>query len=123
MTVSLPTIGSGRVIWHLGDPTAKSDESFQASSAEFQQAVHARDLGYSPRGIGPDGFESPRLSLGRLFPIDVKSSTPGTSGEQGTGLGLILCKELVEKNGGKIWIESEIDKGTTFKFTLLTLPG
>ncbi len=45
-------------------------------------------------------------------------STDGTHMEKGSGLGLFLCKEAVEKSGGKIWVESEQDKGTTFCFTL-----
>lgn len=54
----------------------------------------------------------------KLFKIDEHHTTMGTAKEKGTGLGLILCKELVEMNGGKIWIESEINKGSTFYFTV-----
>ncbi len=54
----------------------------------------------------------------KLFRIDVHHTTIGTSQEKGTGLGLILCKEFIEKNEGKIWLESKVDQGTTVKFTL-----
>jgi len=54
----------------------------------------------------------------KLFKIDQHLSTSGTSDEAGTGLGLILCKEFIEKNNGRIWVESEMGKGSTFKFTL-----
>ena len=54
----------------------------------------------------------------QLFRIDSKFKEKGTSGEVGNGLGLPLCKEFIEKNSGKIWIESEFGKGSTFKFTL-----
>lgn len=57
-------------------------------------------------------------NMGKLFHIDVKHKTTGTSGEKGTGLGLILCKEFVEKGGGIIWCESEEGKGTSFYFTI-----
>ena len=54
----------------------------------------------------------------KLFKVDESFSTHGTSQEKGTGLGLILCAEFVEKQGGKIWVESKENKGSCFKFTL-----
>jgi signal transduction histidine kinase len=53
-----------------------------------------------------------------LFKMDAFHSTAGTNNEQGSGLGLLLCKEFVEMHGGNIWIESEPGKGCEFKFTL-----
>jgi signal transduction histidine kinase len=62
-------------------------------------------------GIKPD-------NLAKLFDISEVLTTKGTAKETGTGLGLLLCKEFVEKHGGKIWVESEVGKGSEFKFTL-----
>lgn len=56
-----------------------------------------------------------------LFLIDTNSKTKGTDGEVSTGLGLILCKEFVEKHNGKIWVESEAGKGSTFYFSLRSI--
>lgn len=62
-------------------------------------------------GISPE-------NIAKLFKLDVHHTTPGTAQEVGTGLGLILCQEMVKKNGGQIWIESEEKKGTTVIFTV-----
>ena len=64
-------------------------------------------------GVGMD--EPTRLSLFNLGETRVR---PGTNNEQGTGLGLILCKEFVEKHGGQIWVHSDPGKGSDFCFTL-----
>jgi PAS domain S-box-containing protein len=62
-------------------------------------------------GMTPSDVES-------IFRIDKSRSKPGTSNEKGTGLGLLICKEFVERNGGKIRVESEQNKGSRFIFTL-----
>ncbi len=54
----------------------------------------------------------------KLFRIDSNFTTYGTNDEAGSGLGLILCKEFVNKNGGEIWVESEPNKGSRFTFSL-----
>jgi PAS domain S-box-containing protein len=62
-------------------------------------------------GIAPE-------RVNNLFEISQRITTPGTANEKGTGLGLLLCKEFVEKHQGKIWVESILGKGSHFKFTL-----
>ncbi len=68
--------------------------------------------------VSDNGIGIEPENLTKLFDISQVLTTKGTSGETGTGLGLLLCKEFVEKHGGKIWVESEIEKGSDFKFTL-----
>lgn len=68
--------------------------------------------------IADNGVGMSKDIVAKLFRIDTKHTTKGTANEKGTGLGLILCKEFIEKNGGRIWVESEEGKGSVFLFTL-----
>jgi len=70
-------------------------------------------ISVSDSGIG---IEPEKLT--KLFDISQMQTTVGTANEKGTGLGLLLCKEFVQKHGGKIWAESELGIGSKFKFTL-----
>ncbi len=65
------------------------------------------------------GIGIPENDIKKLFKTEEKVSTVGTEGESSTGLGLLLCREFIERNGGKIWVESEKGKGSKFTFTLL----
>jgi len=67
----------------------------------------------SDNGIGIEDDEQ-----AKLFEISQSISNIGTMGEKGTGLGLKLCKELIEKHKGKVWVESKVGIGSNFKFTL-----
>ena len=68
--------------------------------------------------IQDNGIGMGRNIIENLFRIDVHTNRKGTEGEPSTGLGLLLCKEFTEKNGGKIRVESEVGIGSTFYFTL-----
>ena len=68
--------------------------------------------------VKDNGIGIPKKDIDKLFRIDTKYTNIGTANERGTGLGLLLCKEFVEKHGGQIWVESQIGKGSEFKFTI-----
>ena len=68
--------------------------------------------------IADTGVGMSKEVIDKLFRIDAKHSTKGTADEKGTGLGLVLCKDFVEKNNGNIGVQSEEGKGSTFYFTL-----
>lgn len=68
--------------------------------------------------VSDNGVGISKENQKKLFRIDAHYSTTGTANEEGTGLGLILCRELAEQNGGNIHLESDIDKGSKFTVTL-----
>jgi signal transduction histidine kinase len=71
------------------------------------------EVSITDTGIGM----SPK-TISKLFKIEESQSRLGTNNESGTGLGLILCKDIIAKNNGKIWVESEPGKGSVFKFSI-----
>lgn len=72
--------------------------------------------------VADEGIGIEPADCKRLFKIQHSYTTKGTAGEAGTGLGLLLCKEFVEKNKGKIWVESVLAKGSTFSFSVPLSP-
>jgi signal transduction histidine kinase len=84
--------------------------SITLSSIETDQGVN---LSVTDTGVGMAQNVS-----SKLFDITNKFTTNGTLNEKGSGFGLVLCNELVERHNGRIWVESELDKGSVFTFLL-----
>jgi len=83
-----------------------------ADKKDYEQVIKIKDEG---TGISPE-------NLLKLFKNSEHLTTYGTNGEKGSGLGLLLCKDFIDKHNGKIWVESEVGKGTTFYFTIPNKP-
>ena len=101
------------VIRNLVSNSIKFTNSGGSINIDAKQNSENITISISDNGVGI----TPQ-NLAKLFDISEVLTTKGTAGETGTGLGLLLCKEFVEKHGGKIWVESEVGKGCDFKFTL-----
>ena len=86
---------------------------FTETGGTVEISVRAIEITVSDTGVG-----IPPNYLERLFRIDARSKRRGTNNETGTGLGLILRKEFIERHGGEIHIESEAGNGTTVRMTL-----
>jgi PAS domain S-box-containing protein len=86
---------------------------FTNEKGSVKIAVREND-GYAKIAISDTGVGIPESRMKKLFRIGEQVSTPGTGKETGTGLGLLLCKELVKKNGGTISVKSEEGNGTIF---------
>ena len=56
--------------------------------------------------------------ISNLFRLDIKTGREGTAGESSTGLGLIICRDFIQRHNGKLWVESEEGKGSTFFFNI-----
>ena len=78
----------------------------QEQDSEVEISISDTGVGIRPQDID------------KLFKVGISHTTPGTAKEKGTGLGLLLCQEFVERNSGQIWIESEVGKGSRFYIRL-----
>lgn len=85
-----------------------------------QVAIGAYDngKGYINIAVIDNGVGMSKEVQEKIFAVDQNYTSPGTSGEQGTGLGVVLCNELTKRHGGKMTVESEEGKGTKFSFTI-----
>ena len=94
------------------------------NALKFTPSGKTVEIGITDQGdywevyIKDEGVGISAENLQKLFRIDEKVKTTGTEGEKGTGLGLIICKEFVEKNNGQIKVTSQVGEGSTFSFTL-----
>jgi len=100
---------SGRVVVRCRVPQTYS----KAKTSAGKNDIQFLEVSVSDSGIG-----IPEDILPKLFKLNGQYSQSGTANEPGTGLGLVLCHEMILKNGGKIWAESIEGQGTTFVFTV-----
>ena len=77
-----------------------------------------RNIDHVEVSISDTGVWMEKETIEKLFKIETSFTSRGTENEKGTGLGLLLCKEFVEKHGGTIWVDSEKGKGSTFTFSI-----
>ncbi len=100
-----------------------------ANSLKFTPSGGSVEVSSSRRGemvkitVTDTGVGISEAQAEKIFSLDQKTSTTGTAGEKGTGLGLPLCKDMLERNGGSIWVESALGKGSKFHFTLPVGPA
>lgn len=88
------------------EPDGKIDILAEEIDTEIRITVKDTGIGIS------------EITKDKLFKISEKVTSLGTKNEKGTGLGLLLCKEFIDKHGGRIWVESELGKGSNFIFTV-----
>jgi len=104
------------ILRNLISNAIKFTDTFGVVSVNSIDHITELELLITDTGVGIDNNKIPDL-----FRIEKSTTTKGTANESGTGLGLLLCKELVEKQGGRIWVESKPGKGSTFHFTIPTV--
>lgn len=83
------------------------------------EIIISQDTEYTTISVSDNGIGMSSKKLNKLFDLTEIYSTEGTAKEKGSGIGLLICKEFIEKHNGKIWVKSKVGKGSIFSFTLL----
>ena len=91
---------------------------FTPKGGKISLSAITSDRHFIEISIKDSGIGMSRVLIDNLFRIDKQTKRLGTEDEPSSGLGLLLCKEFVEKQGGKIWVKSEVGKGSTFTFSI-----
>lgn len=111
VTADIPMLNT--VLRNLISNSIKFTEKGGTIEVGLKDEAQTKAIYIKDNGIGMDDDIK-----NKLFKLEEKVSRPGTEGESSTGLGLLLCKDFIEKHSGKIWVESQVDKGSTFYFTI-----
>jgi signal transduction histidine kinase len=91
---------------------------FTPTEGQISVLTPKAENGFLEIWVQDTGIGMSQMQIDKLFNQATHFTTYGTANEKGTGLGLLLCREMIEKNGGSLWVESTPGEGTTFKFTL-----
>ncbi len=103
----------GSILRNLLSNAVKFSPENKVITITVEETINGLTFSIKDQGIGIENHQ-----LKSIFSTDPKPSSPGTKGEHGSGLGLSICKELIEKHSGKIWVESIVNKGSTFSFSI-----
>jgi len=106
------------VIRNLVSNSIKFTRKGASITVKSQIITDENNQKFAEISVKDSGVGIPYEIQSKLFKITENVTTKGTDEETGTGLGLILCKEFVEKHGGSIWVESEVENGSNFIFTI-----
>ena len=87
---------------------------FTKEGGQVSLEASKNEQGNTHIAIRDTGIGMPNSLIAQLFQLDGHANRPGTKGESSTGLGLLVCKEFAEKQGAKLWVESQEGKGTIF---------
>ena len=91
---------------------------FTPNGGNISISATALNNNFAEISISDSGIGMSRDLIENLFILDINTSRKGTDGELSSGLGLMICKDFIEKHGGELIVESEIGKGSTFRFTV-----